>query len=158
LSTRISKIQKEINPYIHLSGTAVGIAKAMYIDRVSMGEFTLSNTGFLDIKASDLSTYIPDGGKILSMKVIALSGRRLRVLIPAASPLVSNNGSTGSNNQSMEKVVYAPFSRFPTLKIEIPDLLATNLDTNGTSTQALFTLFGDNTGQVTIRFHYKQAI
>lgn len=157
LSTRISNIQKEINPYIHLSGNAVGTAQAMYIDRVAMGEFILAS-GTADIKASQLNGIIPDGGKILSMKVINVSGRKLRVKIPALSPLTSNNGPTGNSNAALEKVAYAPLSRFPTLKVEIPDLLATNLDTNGTASDILFSVYGAASDVITIRFHYKQAI
>jgi len=159
LSTRITNIQREINPYIHFTGgTAKGTATSVYIDRKAQGEFLMAaNT--LSIKATDLSGIIPDGGKILSMKVSNVNGRKMQVQIPGVNGLVNNDGATGSSNSDVTRVVYAPLNRFPVLKIQIPDLVAVNQDTNGTSSEVLFILTTDGpTDRVVVHFHYKQAI
>jgi len=159
LSTRITNIQREINPYIHFTGgTAKGIDASIYIDRKSQGEFLMA-AGTLSIKATDLIGIIPDGGKILSMKVSNINGRKMQVKIPGINGLVDNDGVTGSSNVDITRVVYAPLNRFPVLKIQIPDLVAVNQDTNGSSTEVLFVLTTDGpTDRVVIHFHYKQAI
>jgi hypothetical protein len=157
LSTRITNIQKEINPYIRISGgTAQGLATTTYIDRKTQGEFLTSN-GSLAVLASGLSSFIPDGAKILGMKVSNVTGRKISILIPGFSGLISNDGASTETNKDITRVAYAPLSRFPVLKVEIPDLVASNVDTAGTG--AMFTLGTDDlNARVVIHFHYKQAI
>jgi len=159
LSTRISNIQKEINPYIHLKGgTASGTAKSVYIDRVTQGEFLMSSSA-KTISDSDLTGIIPDGAKILSMRVSNVSGRKIFVQIPFPSALILNGGDSSAPNQAIDHTAYAPLSRFPVVKIEIPDLIARNVDTGAAAPGTLFKLATDGaTDRVVIRFHYKQAI
>jgi len=112
----------------------------------------------LAVNASNLQDIIPDGAKILSMKVSNVTGRKISLTIPGLSGLISNDGSSTESNTSMTKVAYAPLSRFPVLKVQIPDLVASNVDTAGT-TVPMFTLVTDGpTDRVVIHFHYKQAI
>jgi len=159
LSTRISNIQKEINPYIHLKGgTASGTAKSVYIDRVTQGEF-LMVSGAKTISDSDLAGIIPDGAKILSMRVSNINGRKIFVQIPIVTALILNGGDSSAPNIAIDHTAYAPLNRFPVIKVDIPDLVARNIDTGASVTGTLFKLATDGaTDRVVIRFHYKQAI
>lgn len=160
LSTRIKNIQKEMNPYIHLTGgTAVGTTVTTYIDRKSSTVFQNTN-GFNTVTAADLSLALPDGARILGMKIMNITGRELTVTIPADSALVTNKGPTDAPNKLMKMVAFAPLSRFPSLKVDIPDVLANTIDTGGTLAQSLFSVFGTpgGTDKCVVRFHYKQAI
>jgi len=158
LSTRISNIQREINPYIHITGgTAQGVTTATYIDRKTQGEF-LMVSGTLAVTSSALLGTIPDGGKILGMKISNVTGRKIALTIPGINGLISNDGTTTEPNTSVTKVAFAPMSRFPVLKVQIPDLVASNIDTAGSSIP-MFTLVTDGSAdRVVIHFHYKQAI
>jgi len=149
-----------MNPYISIKGgTAVGVLKQTYIDRVSQSEFTMSSSVF-SVKASDLLSQLPDGAKILGMKVHNINGRKISVRIPAGSKLILTNGDPASaSNQEINKVAYAPLSVFPILKIEIPDLVAAPIDVVSSNTEVLFKLTTDGaTDKVVVRFHYKIAV
>jgi len=148
-----------MNPYVSVQGgTAIGIQSATHIDRKCQSEFTMSS-GALTVKAGDLLGVVPDGAKILGMKVYNINGRKIAVTIPNDSVLITTTGNPlTAPTVQIQKVAYAPLSVFPRLKIEIPDLIATPLDTNTTSTQVLFKLVTDGaTDKVVVRFHYKQA-
>jgi len=160
LSTAIKNIQKEMNPYISIKGgTASGVLKQTYIDRVSQSEFTMASSTF-NVKASDLLSQLPDGAKILGMKVHNINGRKIAVRIPAGSKLILTNGDPATaSNQEINKVAYAPLSRFPILKVEIPDIVATPIDVISSNTEVLFTLTTDGpTDKVVVRFHYKIVV
>jgi hypothetical protein len=161
LSTRISNIQREINPYIKLSGgTAVGTVKTMYVDRKTQGEFTMA-AGALTVTSASVASILPTGCKILSMKVRNVTGRKIQVGIPSLNGLISNDGTASADqNFEVRRVHYAPLSQFPQIKVEIPDLVASNIDTgNATTPFNLFTLVTDGASdRVVVHFHYKQAI
>jgi len=161
LSTRINNIQKEMNPYISMSGMAQGQSKSVYIDRVTSWLTTVA-TSNLDVKSSDLKTILPDGCKILSMKITNLDGRAVTATVPAGSGLilVESQSSVGAQNEPLTRVNYAPLSRFPSIKMEIPDLIARNIDTDSTSV-ILFNVgigLAATNQRVMVRFHYKIAI
>jgi hypothetical protein len=160
LSTAIKNIKKEMNPYISVKGgTASGILSQTYIDRVSQSEFTMVGST-LEVKQSSLASIIPDGAKILDMKIHNINGRKIAVRIPAGSKLILTNGdpATGSNKE-INKVAYAPLSRFPKLKVEIPDLVSTFIDTGSADSSSLFALITDGpTDKVVVRFHYKITV
>jgi len=116
------------------------------------------SSGTLALTSASLQDIIPDGAKILSMKVSNVGGRKIELTIPGINGLIFNDGTSTEPNQSMTKVAYAPLSRFPVLKVQIPDTVASNIDTAGT-TVPMFTLVTDGpTDRVVIHFHYKQAI
>jgi len=160
LSTEIKNLRKEMNPYASIKGgTAIGISPAMYIDRVTQSEFAMINKS-LPVTAGLLAGMIPDGAKILGMKMHNINGRKLAVTIPPTSGLLVTTGnSLTAPTIQMQKVAYAPLSVFPKLKVEIPDLVATSIDTTAGTTTALFNLATDGASDVVVvRFHYKQAI
>jgi len=158
LSTRISKIQKEINPYIHLSGgTAAGTITTAYIDRKTQGEYLMASS-VKTVLPSDFRDIIPDGAKILGMKISNVTGRKLQVTVPPDSGLILTGGSTSAQNKGLTRVAYAPLSRFPVVNIQIPDLVASNMDTGSNVGQLLLLTTDGVTDRVVIRLHYKQAI
>lgn len=148
-----------MNPYVQVrGGTASGTQPALYIDRVTQGEFTMSNKTF-DVLPSSLAGIIPDGAKILDMKIHNINGRKLSVTIPPSSGLLLTTGNTlTAPTIKQQKVVFAPITVFPKLKVEIPDIAAASIDV-GSVSPVLFTILTDgDTDRVVVRFHYKQAI
>jgi hypothetical protein len=149
-----------MNPYVSIQGgTAVGTATAMYIDRVTQGEFTMSSKT-LTVSKTALVNIIPDGAKILGMKVHNINGRKVAVTIPSNSGLLLTTGDPAvAPTAPIQKVAYAPFMVFPKLKVEIPDIAAASIDTAGGTGASLFTLTTDGASDtVVVRFHYKQAV
>jgi len=147
-----------MNPYITLSGTAVDQNKSVYIHRVTSTVFRTVSITDKPINSGDLKLIIPDGAKILSMKIMSLTGRSLTVTIPPGSGLVLTEAGaqSGAQNASITRADYAPLTRLPRIKINIPDLIARNLDVD--SSNSLFTIRTDVSADVVLRFHYKLAI
>ena len=136
----------------------MGLNKTVYIDRKTTGEFTMSSKA-LDVKLTDLLTMIPDGAKILSMKFSNTNGRKLTVTIPSDNPLILTGGSTAAPTQALMRRAFAPITRFPTIHVEIPDLIAANIDTAEPTGIKAFSLATDGPQDVVIcKFHYKMAI
>jgi len=149
-----------MNPYVSIKGgTASGTSSAMYIDRVTQGEFVMVSRSLV-VTEGLLGGIIPDGAKILGMKVHNINGRKIAVTIPPTSKLLVTTGnSLTAPTVQIQKVAYAPLSVFPKLKVEIPDVVAASIDTTAGTTGALFNLATDgSTDVVVIRFHYKQAV
>jgi len=93
------------------------------------------------------------------MKLMSLTGRQLTAIVPAGSGLVliETGAQTGAQNASIVRADYAPLTRLPKIKLEIPDLIARNIDVDSTST-ILFSFRTDTTADVVVRIHYKLAI
>jgi len=158
LTAQISSIRKEINPTVQLSGqrvTAVGGSTKIPLRRNLNCTITPAVSNFIAVTGSTLSALgIPDGARILGFKVTNRTGRRVIVGIPIDSGLCyfGPNGSPAVVN----KEVWAPLSRFPTLKFNVPDVIANTIDTNNSST-SLFTIGGvsgttNDTYTVTINY------
>jgi len=138
---------------------ASGTIPTVYIDRKCSGEFTMvSKTK--TIVSTDLKDIIPDGAKILSMKLCNTNGRKLAVRIPALTSLILTGGNADASNVELTRRAYAPITHFPTIRVEIPDLIARNVDVDSTvGIQPLFVLTTDGaTDVVIVKFHYKMAI
>lgn len=135
-----------------------GTSVTTYIDRKSVGEFAMvSKTK--SVRLNDLLNIIPDGAKILSMKISNITGRKITVTIPAGSPLILTGKDSAALNSALVRVAYAPITRFPTLKVEIPDLIAANIDTAEPTNIVGFILTTDGSvDNVICKFHYKMAI
>jgi len=125
LSNRITRIQREMNPELSANGSQLLTAsssinnRSTYIDRsytvlangVAAGA-TLTDNDF---------TGVPMGAKILSFRVRNLTSRTLRVVVGPNSAITADNGT--QLNQ-LDRFVASPYSRFPTIKVNVPDLLA----------------------------------
>jgi hypothetical protein len=126
LSNRIAKIQREMNPILSANGaqlltasTSLANSRATYIDRsfVVLANGLAAGSTLTD---NDF-TAIPQGSKILGFRVRNLTSRTLRVVVGPNSKIVADSGT--QLNQ-LDRFIAAPYSRFPTIKVNIPDLLA----------------------------------
>jgi len=99
--------------------------------------------GEYKVTPSTLTTVIPDGAKILSVKVVGRDCRNIRVRVPKGTRLFSY-GSFNSNVEDDNREVWAPLSRFPSLLVDVPDTLAQALDTNDTTSELLTVFSRDN--------------
>lgn len=125
----------------------------MYIRRKVNSTYTLA-AGELKVTPSVLSNTVPDGAKVLKVNVVGRDCRNVRVRVPKETKLFSR-GSNNNEEQDNNSEVWAPLSRFPSLKVDVPDTLSNALDTND-STSELFTVFcKDNaTANVTLTLTY----
>lgn len=131
------------------------------IDKVYCQTLTVGSTSSpsKDFVGTDLSSTIPDGAKILSMKITSLTGRYVAVTVPSGSALMLTQDQAASAPlPGLSRFNVAPLSRFPVVRVNIPDLLARPIDTGAGTT--LFTVSnGSSTSQsVLIRYHVKIAI
>jgi hypothetical protein len=158
LMAQVSNIRKEINPTVQLSGQrvlAAGGGTKIPLRRNLNCNLTASASNNIVVTGTLLATAgIPDGARILGFKVTNRTGRRVVVGIPVDSGLCyfGPNGSPST----VTKEVWAPLSRFPTLNVNVPDVIANTIDTNNSST-SLFTIggFGSSTNDTfTVTFHY----
>jgi hypothetical protein len=102
----------------------------------------------LVVTGSILSTVMPDGAKILKVKVVGRDCRNVRVKIPAGTRLFER-GSYNGEVQAQQKENWAPLSRFPTLTLDVPDTLASAVDTNDT-TNELFSVQSNDKADATV--------
>jgi len=126
LSNRISNIQREMNPNLSANGTqlltassSIALSRATYVDRsyVVLASGLAAGTTLTD---NDF-TSVPQGSKIMGFRVRNLTSRTLRVVVGPNSKIVADSGT--QLNQ-LDRFVAAPYSRFPTIKVNVPDLLA----------------------------------
>lgn len=162
LSTRITNLQKEMNPYATITGMPLGSnqTKSTMIDKVYTQVIPLGNdVSSKDLKCSDLDGFIPDGAKILSMKITNLTGRYVAVTVPSGSGLMlTQDQFTAAPLPALSRFNVAPLSRFPVVRVNIPDLLAKPIDVGATTT-GLFSVNAGVTGcSLLIRYHVKIAI
>jgi len=163
LSTRIKNITKEMNPYPTISGMPLGSGgtKSVMIDKVYCWKASTTGSGILGVKSSDLEGIIPDGGKIMAIKITSLGSRYLQVTVPSGSALMLTQDQAASAPlPPLARFNIAPLSRFPVVKVNIPDLLAKPIDTQSSTTTDLFTVAVSPaaTSELILRFHVKIAI
>jgi len=159
LTAQVANIRKEINPTVQLSGqrvfTTSGNGIKVPLRRNLNCTLTPLSNNLFAITGSILGSIgIPDGARILNFKVTNRTGRRVLVTIPVDSGLCyfGPNGSPAN----VTKEIWAPLSRFPTLKCNVPDVVANTIDTNNTSTN-LFTIGGvggSTNDTFTVTIHY----
>jgi len=99
-------------------------------------------SGELKVLPATITSVIPDGAKILMVKVVGRDCRNIRVRVPKNTKLFSR-GSNNDEVQDLTREVWAPLSRFPSLTVDVPDTLAQAIDTNDTSSE-LFTVFSSD--------------
>jgi len=120
-----------------MTGVAPSGAQKIYVTRKVTSIISTTSTSPY-VTPSMLG--VVDGAKILSLSVSFLSGRTLTVNVPNESILLVNNGNTTAPFGGIQKTVTAPSTRFPTIRINIPDVMAAPL--NADSTQQLFQVTG----------------
>jgi len=134
LSNRITRIQREMNPQLSANGTQLLTSssaitlRSTYIHR----SFTVLAKGLAagTILTDNDFTGIPVGAKILSFRVRNLTSRTIRVLVGPNSAIVADSGTL--QNQ-LDRFVASPYSQFPTIRVNVPDLLANGDFFNTTS-------------------------
>jgi len=131
-----------------ISGTVPSIAQKFYVTR----KVTAYLTGTSSVQVSPSSLGVVDGAKILSFKVSSITGRTLSINVPNGTSLAVNDGSSIAPYAGQRKTVFAPYSRLPTIKVNIPDLLAAPL--NSDSTEQLFSISSEGSGEHTFRVTY----
>jgi hypothetical protein len=137
LSTRLSQLQREMNPQVVISGNVVAATPQNYVTRKILTYASMSNST-LTVTGTTLN--VPDGAKVLKVQVRNLTGRTLKVTVPQDTALMiaPADGSSTVPFGGSTKCVAAPLSRFPKSTIQVPDLLAAPVDKVGTAT--LFTV------------------
>jgi hypothetical protein len=160
LSTRLSKMQKELNPVIQISGTRFASTQnKVPIHRYLNCTYQTDSTAAKLVKGADLAAAgMQDGCRILDFKVVNRTGRRIAVNIPVDS-LLCYFGPNGSPAQ-VQKERWAPLSKFPSISVNVPDVVASTIDTNN-STATLFSVTGTAgvpNETITISFHYIEYV
>lgn len=157
LNNRLNTLQRETNPRVTLSGTHVQVGSTktywMYVRRKVNSTFSLV-ANELKVTPSLLTNTMPDGAKVLKVKVVGRDCRNVRVRVPKGTKLFSR-GPNNDEEQDNNSEVWAPLSRFPSLTLDVPDTLSNAVDTNDTNSE-LFTVFSkDNaTAVVTLTLTY----
>jgi len=150
-----------MNPYVSMTGMPLGSggSKSVMIDKVYTQTVVTSSKSYLVTKPS-LTGVIPDGSKILSIKATNLNGRSLTFTVPSGSELMlTQDAAASAPLPTISRMMVAPLSRFPVIKVDIPDLLSRPIDTDSASTATLFSLATDGASDnVLLRFHVKIAI
>jgi hypothetical protein len=161
LSNRIDKIRREMNPQLTCNGTMLLLAnttngsRATYVDR-SYVVLASIPTGATSVALTDNDfTTIPVGSKILSFRARNLTSRTLRILIGPNSK-IWDQGSASLNQ--VDRFIAAPFSRFPTLRVNIPDLLANGDFFNQSASNEFATFYGLANDIIEIKIHVKVPV
>jgi hypothetical protein len=126
-----------MNPQVSVSGGTLTAQKTQYVTRKYTTVVNLASSS-KDVLASD--TGLPDGCKVLKVVAKNLQGRSLVVTVPYDTALFQypSVGTASAAYGGVKKFASAPLSRFPVLKVQVPDLLASPLDTAANT--KLFTL------------------
>lgn len=134
-------------------------SKSTMIDKVYTLRVAVPVAG-VDFTGAKLSGAIPDGAKILSMKATNLHGRYIQLTVPSGSALMLTQDIAAAPLPELSRFNIAPLSRFPVVKVNVPDLIARPVDTGGS--ESLFKVITDNSSvsdlTVLLRFHVKIAI
>jgi hypothetical protein len=94
---------------------------------------------------------IQQGSKLLDFRVRNLTSRTLRVKAQGSSLLDGNYLAVDVN--AVDRFISAPFSRFPTLSFNIPDLLANGNLFNNTGKNTLFYAYGNSGDVIEVKIH-----
>jgi len=149
LSTRLQQLQREMNPQVTCSGMTVTSSTKQYVTRKLV---TYANLVSGSLAVTPVALGVPDGSKILKMVVKNLTGRTLNLYTPVDTGLILSeaDGTSGTPFGGLTKTTSAPLSRFPTLTVQVPDLLARPLD--AVSTALLFTVSATGGTTDTVQF------
>jgi len=127
----------------------VGVNNTHYVYLKRKVNTTLSLTaGELKVTPNTLQTVVPDGAKVLMVKVVGRNCRNVRVRVPKGTKLFSR-GAANEETQDSYREVWAPLSRFPALTVDVPDTLSSALDTNDSASE-LFTVFSNDVATATV--------
>lgn len=141
LSTRVSNLQREMNPTVSSTGVNFDTSKVRVVRKYVSTSPMVSGV----LVVSPLTLPVPDGSKVLKVQVRNLTGRVLKVSVPSTTGLVLQQatGTTAAPFGGFQKYHSAPLSRFPTLVLNVPDTLAAPLDSADGNTP-LFSVTGDS--------------
>lgn len=120
LSTRVSKIERELTPTLKVSGKMLSQnnSATQIPIRKSLVYYRSGTNGTADVTSLDLN--LPTGARILNAKVRLLNGRRLNVsFFPAV--LMDNQVAATSG---ITRYDAKPYNAFPTITCDIPDTMA----------------------------------
>lgn len=161
LSKRLNTLQREVSPRVTMSGQVYNVGTTnthwVYLKRkVQLTKILDANT--LKVTGSTLSTLMPDGAKVLKVKVVGRDCRNVRVSVPVNTPLFQRGNNNGEPFASYREV-WAPLSRFPSLTLDVPDTLSSAVDTNN-ATEELFTVYSQDvaTANVTLTVWYQTMV
>jgi len=127
-----------MSPQVNVSGQTLVSSQKQYVTRRFVGSVKLASSTF-DVVCN--TNALPDGCKVLKVVAKNLDGRSLTLTVPTNTALITSdtNGGTTAPFGGIKKMVSAPYTRFPTIKVQIPDLLAAPVDA-ANSTLPLFTV------------------
>jgi hypothetical protein len=161
LSNRIDMIRREMNPQLTCNGsmlltaTTTNGSRATYVDRSYTVLGTIP-TGATSVAITDNDfTTVPLGSKILSFRARNLTSRTLRILIGPNSK-IWDQGSLAINQ--LDRFIAAPFSRFPTLRVNIPDLLANGDFFNQSASNEFATFYGSASDIIEVKIHVRVPV
>lgn len=105
------------------------------------------------------SVNLPDGCKVLKVVAKNLTGRYLRLEVPQDTCLMvpPAEGDSTAPFGGIKKHVSSPWTRFPTLKVNVPDLLAAPVN-NALATDVMFLLSGGTTDAVELSFTVRYTL
>jgi hypothetical protein len=128
-----------MSPQVNVSGSTLASSSKQYVTRCYTGTVKLATGTHL---VTSISNPLPDGCKVLKVVAKNLTGRSLTLAVPMSSGLVLSvaEGTSAAPFGGVKKFVTAPYTRFPTLKVQVPDLLAAPLDTGSATGVELFTV------------------
>jgi len=121
-----------MNPQVSVSGGTLTSSKTQYVTRKYTTVVNLVASA-KDVLASELG--LPDGCKVLKVVAKNLQGRSLTLSVPYDTALFQypSEGTASAAFGGVKKFASAPLSRFPVIKVQVPDLLASPLDSAGNS-------------------------
>jgi len=136
--------------------SSVSTTRATYIDR-SYVVLTVAPAAGLTLTDNDF-TAVPVGAKILGFRVRNLTSRTLRVIVGPNSKIVADQGTIVNQ---LDRFVAAPYSRFPTIKVNIPDLLANGdfFNTGSTANNEFCQIFPTaNNDSIEVKIHVRVPV
>jgi len=141
LSRRVNNIKKELSPGVSCTGKTLGVTPKQWVTRTLVSSVALVAGTKAILLGSGGDVNVPDGCKILGVTVKNLNGRFLKLTVPVDTGLLipQAEGSSTVPFGGFTKYVSAPYTKFPTLKVEVPDTLARAQDVTGTAV-TLFTV------------------
>jgi hypothetical protein len=161
LSNRIDMIKREMNPQLTCNGSMLLTAsttnnsRATYVDRSYTVLGTIP-TGASSVTFTDNDfTTVPLGSKILSFRARNLTSRTLRILIGPNSKIWDQQ-STQINQ--LDRFIAAPYSRFPTLRVNIPDLLSNGDFFNQSASNEFATFYGSASDIIEVKIHVRVPV
>lgn len=141
LSTRISAIEREMTPVIKMNGTMIALGSTpSAVTQVLRKKFRipLSSDVLTGLDVTGSSLKLPDGARILSARFILLNGRKLRVTSYPDALQIGTDAAAPKSAMTRERI--APYSKFPSITVDIPDTISRSIDSAGST--VLFNIVG----------------